>query len=183
MTRLTRGYVQVYTGTGKGKTTAALGLALRAALSGLSVFIGQFMKGSDYAELAMADIPFAGLTGGKVLISQYGTPRLICQGEKPTDDDRSMARAGLVDITGRLASGETDVIIADEILVTVHFGLLGTLDVLDLMKRRPDHVELVLTGRGAPPEVVERADLVTDMRNVRHYYDTLGVLARRGIEH
>jgi cob(I)alamin adenosyltransferase len=182
MSGLDRGFVHVYTGDGKGKTTAALGLSVRAALAGLHVFIGQFMKGSDYAELRLPELDFDALAGGGVELVQYGSPRLICQGEEPDEDDRRRARAGLEDLTTRLAAGGHDLVVADEILVTLHFGLLDERHVLDLIDRRPPRVELVLTGRGAPEAVIERADLVTRMQEVRHYF-ARGVTARRGIEH
>jgi cob(I)alamin adenosyltransferase len=177
------GFVQVYTGDGKGKTTAALGLALRAALSGMRVFIGQFMKGTSYAELGIARIPFGDLSGGRVDLEQYGTPRLICQGEAPSRDDVASARLGLEDLRRRMTGGGYDVVIADEINVALHFDLLQVDDVLELLLARPEGVELVLTGRQAPPEIIERADLVTDMREIKHYYALQGVQARKGIEY
>ena len=174
-----RGYVHVYTGDGKGKTTAALGLAIRAALAGRRVFIGQFMKGMDYAELGIADLTFP---KGGIDIAQYGTPRLICQGESASDEDVEKARAGLADIREKLTSGGYRIVVADEICVTLNFGLLSAKDLVELIELRPDPVELVLTGRGAPDEVIEKADLVTDMREVKHYYATHGIKARKGIE-
>lgn len=177
-----QGYVHVYTGPGKGKTTAALGLCVRGALSGLRVYVGQFMKGTEYAELAMDRLDFRAVSGGSVTIAQYGSPRLICQGESATDEDRELAAKGLQDITDKLQAGDHHLVVADEILVTLHFGLLATEDILALMDARPGHVELVLTGRGAPDEVIRRAHLVTQMRQVKHYYDDLGVTARKGIE-
>ncbi len=179
---LGRGYVQVYTGNGKGKTTAALGLSARAALAGLRVFVGQFMKGQDYAELAMARLPWKDVAGGSIEIVQYGTPRFICQGEKPGADDLAGAGAGLADLRGRLASGSYDVVVADEICVAHHFGLVTLDDIMGILDARPEHVELVLTGRNAPRPLLDRADLVTDMREVKHYYAATGVVARKGIE-
>ena len=177
------GFVQVYTGDGKGKTTAALGLALRAALAGLRVFIGQFMKGTSYAELGVSRIPFEDLSGGLIDLEQYGTPKLICQGEPPSRDDIASARLGLEDLRNRMTSTRYDVVIADEINVALHFDLLTLDDVLELLLARPEGVELVLTGRKAPQEIIDRADLVTDMREVKHYYALQGVQARKGIEY
>lgn len=177
------GFVQVYTGDGKGKTTAALGLALRAALSGMRVFIGQFMKGTSYAELGISRIPFEELSGGSIDIEQYGTPRLICQGEPPSREDVASARLGLEELRRRMTSGRYHVVIADEVNVALHFDLLVLDDVLELLLARPEGVELVLTGRRAPPEIIDRADLVTDMREVKHYYALQGVQARKGIEY
>lgn len=183
MSTIDGGFVQVYTGDGKGKTTAALGLALRAALAGLRVFIGQFMKGSNYAELGIARLPLEELAGGRIDIEQYGTPRLLCQGETPSRDDVASARLGLEDIRDRMTRGGYDVIVADEINVALHFDLLQLEDVLELLTARPEGVELVLTGRRAPAEIIERADLVTDMQEVKHYYGLQGVQARKGIEY
>ena len=179
---LERGYVHVYTGDGKGKTTAALGLAVRAALSGLHVFAGQFMKGQDYSELAIDRLPWRDVAGGSIEIAQYGTPRLLCRGEKPGSEDLDRARAGIADLRGKLSGRAHDVVIADEICVAHHFGLVTLEDVLGLLDSRPASVELVLTGRKAPQELIDRADLVTDMREVRHYFASQGVRARKGIE-
>jgi cob(I)alamin adenosyltransferase len=176
-----KGYVHVYTGDGKGKTTAALGLALRAALAGLKVFIGQFMKGQDYSELRVSELPLEQLTGGSIEIAQYGTSRFICQGEKPGSEDLERAAQGLEDLRARLVSGSFDVIVADEINMALRFDLIKLDDVLALLDERPEHVELVLTGRAAAPELIDRADLVTEMAEVKHYY-AQGVLARKGIE-
>ena len=172
-----QGYVHVYTGDGKGKTTAALGLAVRAALSGMRVLIGQFMKGTDYAELGLRDIAFP---SGSIEIVQYGTGRFICQGESAGEEDLAAARRGIEDLVARI--GSYDLVVADEICVAVHLGLLAVDDVLGLVDARPGHVELVLTGRRAPRAIVDRADLVTEMREVKHYYAG-GVKARKGIEY
>lgn len=172
-----RGRVQVYTGNGKGKTTAALGLAVRAACAGMKVYIGQFMKGSDYSELSLPD-RFPGL----VRMEQYGTPRLLCRGERPSREDLAAAAAGLRRIRAELLSGCWEVVIADELCVTVHLGLLPEADALTLIADRPPDVELVLTGRYATPGILAAADLVTEMSEVRHYYSSEGLPARKGIE-
>jgi len=169
-----QGFVQVYTGEGKGKTTAALGLAIRAAGAGLKVYIGQFIKNADYSELhalhRLADC---------ITIEQFG--RGCCLLTAPDQADIDTARQALATIGGILASGAYDLVIADEINVAFALGLLNEDDLLALMARRPKMVELVLTGRGAPPSVIARADLVTEMRAIKHYYDQ-GVLARKGME-
>ncbi len=171
------GRFQLYTGNGKGKTTAALGLAVRAACSGMKVYIGQFMKGQDYSELVLTErFPET------ITMEQYGTPKLLCKGEKPSSEDTSAARNGLLKLKEAMLSGRYDVIIADELNVTVHLGLLDTEIVLKVLKKRPDNVELVVTGRYAPDSFVELADLVTEMREVKHYYETENLLARKGIE-
>ena len=135
-----KGRFQLYTGNGKGKTTAALGLAVRAACAGMKVYIGQFMKGQDYSELCLPDhFPET------ITMEQYGTPRLICKGEKPSEDDMRSAAAGLDKIKTIMVSGEYDLVIADELNVAVHMGILTGKDVMDFIGQRPDDVELVLT--------------------------------------
>jgi len=168
------GYVQVYTGDGKGKTTAVLGLALRASGRGLLVYIGQFMKGQDYGELTSV-LRLEGVT-----LEQYGDPGWCYKGKlKPHQIEQ--ARAGLEKGKAALLSERYDIVILDELNMAAWFELLPLSDVLDLIDRRPSTVELVMTGRRAPEEVMERADLVTEMREVKHYY-TQNVPARAGIE-
>jgi len=169
-----QGYVQVYTGDGKGKTTAALGLALRAAGAGLRVYIGQFIKNADYSELRILR-----RLADAITIEQYGLGCMLIHA--PTAADIDAARRGLAAIDAALTAGTFDLVIADEINVACALGLLDERDLLGLMARRPPAVELVLTGRGAPAPVLDRADLVTEMRSVKHYYER-GVPARRGIE-
>lgn len=171
---LSRGYVQVYTGNGKGKTTAALGLALRAAGHGLRTYIGQFMKGQHYGELdAVQALPC-------ITIEQYGDVHCIRR-EEVTAAHIAQAKSGWTRARAAMLSGEYDIIVLDEVNVAIWFGLLSVQEVLALMDERPAHVELILTGRFAPPAVLERADLVTEMQEVKHYY-TQGVVARCGIE-
>jgi cob(I)alamin adenosyltransferase len=172
-----KGRFQLYTGNGKGKTTAALGLAARAACAGMKVYIGQFMKGSEYSELCLP-VHFR----GTIVMEQYGTPRLICKGEKPSPEDIRSAEDGLAKIGAVMVSGEYDVVIADELNVTVHMGLLKESDVLDFINLRPESVELVVTGRYAPESFIEAAHLVTEMREIKHYYEVENLKARKGIE-
>jgi cob(I)alamin adenosyltransferase len=169
-----QGYVQVYTGDGKGKTTAALGLALRAAGAGLKVFIGQFIKSAPYSEIKALE-RFSDL----ITIKQFGRGCFI-RGN-PCQADIDMARQALEAIGAALRSGEYDVVIADEANVAFGCELISEQDLVALIDSRPPHVELVLTGRNAPPAVIERADLVTEMKPVKHYYEK-GILARDGIE-
>ena len=172
--RLQKGYTQVYTGNGKGKTTAALGLALRASGHGMHTYIGQFMKGQHYGELdALRDHPH-------ITIEQYGDVRCIRR-EEVTPEHVAQAQRGLELAREAMLSGQYDIVVLDEINVTIWFGLLTVEEVLAFLDERPEHVEVVLTGRRAPPELIERADLVTEMREVKHYYQQ-GVLAREGIE-
>ena len=169
-----QGFVQVYTGDGKGKTTAALGLALRAAGAGLRVYFGQFIKNGAYSELTglarFADC---------ITVRQFGRGCFLLT--EPAPEDRAAARRALDAIGLALVSGDYDLVIADEANVAVALGLIEPDDLVALIDLRPEQVELVLTGRGAPAAVLARADLVTEMRAVRHYYDQ-GVGARVGIE-
>jgi cob(I)alamin adenosyltransferase len=172
--QLQKGYVQVYTGEGKGKTTASLGLALRAAGRGMHTYIGQFMKGQDYGELAaLRDHP-------TITIEQYGDVRCIRR-EEVTPEHIAQARRGLERALEAMLSGRYAIVVLDEVNVTIWFGLLTVEEVLSLLDQRPDHVEVILTGRRAPQELIARADLVTEMREVKHYYDQ-NVVARIGIE-
>jgi len=172
--RLTRGCVQVYTGNGKGKTTAAFGLAVRAAGAGLRVFIAQFLKSGEYSEIR-------GLKrlGGLVVIRQFGTGRFV-RG-KPSVSDMRAAEKGIAVVRGVLAKHRADVVVLDEINVAVNAGVLPVSAVVALLSARPPDVEIVLTGRNAHPTLVKCADLVTEMREVKHYFRA-GVRARRGIE-
>ncbi|QAV33325.1 cob(I)alamin adenosyltransferase [Fervidobacterium changbaicum] len=169
-----KGYIHVYTGNGKGKTTAAFGLALRAVCAGKKVYIGQFIKGMKYSEL---DAP---KYLANLVIEQYGRNCFIKNA--PTEEDIRLAKEGLRRIREVLTSGEYDVVIMDEINVALYYGLFSVDEVLDLLKSKSEHVEIILTGRFAPQELVEIADLVTEMREVKHYYQK-GVLARKGIEY
>lgn len=172
--RFSKGYIQVYTGDGKGKTTAALGLALRASGHGLRTYVGQFMKGQRYGELeAVRNNRF-------ITLKQYGDVHHIRAGSATTDDI-ARARRGLELAREAMLSGQYDIIVLDEVSVSIWFGLLATEDVLAFLDQRPDEVEVVLTGRRAPQELIERAHLVTEMRPLKHYYEQ-GVMARPGIE-
>ncbi len=169
-----KGFVQVYTGDGKGKTTAAIGLAVRAVGAGLKVFIGQFVKGMEYSELKSLE-RFA----PQLLVRQYGRKSFVHN--KPTDEDFRLAREGYEDIRRAIISQQYDVVILDEASVAVYFSLLTVDDLLALIDGKPDAVELVFTGRKADPRLLERADLVTEMKEVKHYYQK-GIVARDGIE-
>lgn len=168
------GYVQVYTGNGKGKTTAAFGLALRAAGAGLRVFIAQFVKGMKYSEIEAFE-RFADL----ITVKQYGRGCFIRN--VPKEEDTRAASFGLEEVQRVLCSGGYRVIILDEANIATHFELFSVEDLLALIDLKPPDVELVITGRNVDPRVLERADLVTEMREVKHYF-TRGVEARKGIE-
>lgn len=169
-----KGYVQVYTGDGKGKTTAAIGLALRAAGAGLKVFIAQFVKSGKYSEILALE-----KYGDLITCRQYGSGCWL-RGE-PGEGDIRLAQSGLQEVRAIIQAGKHDLVILDEANITTHFGLIEVDDLLALIDVKPVGVELVFTGRKADPRLIERADLVTDMREVKHYYQD-GVEARTGIE-
>jgi cob(I)alamin adenosyltransferase len=170
-----KGYVQVYTGNGKGKTTAAFGLALRAAGAGLRVFIAQFVKGGEYSE-TFALQRFNDL----ITLRQFGSGRFI-RGE-PAEDDIRAAKDGLKETEEALHSGKYKVVILDEANIATFYELFSVEDLLALIDHKPDDVELLITGRNADSRILEKADLVTEMCDVKHYYVN-GVRAREGIEH
>lgn len=174
--RLPAAFVHVYTGNGKGKTTAALGLGLRAAGHGLRVFLLQFMKGDpEYGELrALASLP-------NIEFQQSGLPTFVTKGN-PGPEDVRLARAGLARARELLAAEEHDLVILDELICAVDYGLVPEADVLALLDARPPHMELVLTGRNATPAIIDKADLVTEMQEIKHPFQN-GILARKGIEH
>ena len=174
--RLEKGYVQVYTGNCKGKTTAAMGLAFRAMGSGMKTYMGQFMKGQEYGELRSAEMVKPYIT-----IEQYGRKELVHVTNPPLQEDVDMAQEGLSRARHAMFSGEYDIIVFDEILTAHFFHLVSVDDMLDVMKTKPENVEVVFTGRYAPQEVIDAADLVTEMVEVKHYYEK-GVIARKGIE-
>ncbi|MBA2849756.1 cob(I)yrinic acid a,c-diamide adenosyltransferase [Thermosulfuriphilus ammonigenes] len=169
-----QGYVQVYTGPGKGKTTAALGLALRAAGAGLAVFFAQFAKSGEYSEIK-ALARFADL----ITVRQYGTGHFV-RG-RPSAEEIKAAREGFAEVKEIVRAQKHPVVILDEANVAIKFGLISLENVLELIKEKPTPVELVLTGRWAPEELIQAADLVTYMEAVKHYYQA-GVRARIGIE-
>jgi len=168
------GYVQVYTGDGKGKTTAAFGLAMRAAGRGLRALVLQFMK----ADPSWGEIVSARRLG--IAVEQVGLDHWVFKG-KVTADDRAAAAAGFARARDLVMGGDYDVVVLDELATALFFELIPLDDVLRLLADKPRHVELVVTGRRAPDELLAAADLVTEMRPLKHYYDA-GVQAREGIE-
>jgi cob(I)alamin adenosyltransferase len=170
-----KGYIQVYTGNGKGKTTAAFGLALRAAGAGLKVFIAQFLKKRRSSEHKAFE-RFEDL----ITIKQYGT-RFLKKGEF-TKSDMEATQKGFEEVKNIISSKRYDLLILDEINVAIHYKLLNLVDVIDVLKSKPEGIEVVLTGRYADEKIVEIADLVTEMKEIKHYYKK-GVKARKGIEH
>lgn len=172
---LERGCVQIYTGNGKGKTTAALGLSLRALGRGLRVCFFQFIKGGGpYGEQLIAE-----KLAPDFIIIQTGRPGWV--NTRDISEDRRLAQEALQQARAALSSGAYDLFVCDEINGAVGFGLIDVEQVLELIRMKPEQVELVLTGRNADERVVQAADLVTEMREVKHYYQS-GVPARTGIE-
>ncbi|BBE31135.1 cob(I)alamin adenolsyltransferase/cobinamide ATP-dependent adenolsyltransferase [Tepiditoga spiralis] len=166
-------YVQVYTGNGKGKTTASLGLSLRAVCAGKKVFMGQFIKTVDYSELkAMDFLP-------NFEIKRFGKSSFIFG--KPTQEDIEAAKNGLRELEKKITSGNYDIVIMDEVNVAIHYNLLNVEEVINVLNNRAKNTEVVLTGRYAKNEIIEYADLVSEIKEVKHYYKT-GVQARAGIE-
>ena len=168
-----KGYIHLYTGNGKGKTTAALGLAIRAVGAGKKVFIAQFVKGMHYAELdALKRFP-------EIELKQYGLDCFI--ENQPTEMDIRAARKGLDEVTVMILENQYDVIILDEVCIALFYHLFETEEFISVLIKKPASMEIILTGRYAPPELFEIADLVTEMNEIKHYY-TKGVPARKGIE-
>ncbi len=176
MGELRQGYVQVYTGNGKGKTTAALGLAVRAAGRGLKTFIVQFMKDMPYGEIRGLEALSAWIH-----LERYGNDGFVFRRQPPGEQDIRAARQALDRARAAMLSAEYDIVIVDELCVAIHFALLKTEDALSLVREKPEPIELIFTGRYCPPELLEEADLVTEMQEVKHYYQK-GVAARKGIE-
>ena len=169
-----KGYVQVYTGDGKGKTTAAIGLAIRALGAGWRVFIAQFLKSGEYSEhKALAQF------SEHLTIKTYGR-NVFIKGE-PEEEDRRLAQDAYQEIAEIVASERYRLMILDEANVAVHYGLITVDQILDLIDRKAEGVELLITGRYAHSRLIERADLVTEMRGIKHYFDR-GIKARVGVE-
>ena len=176
MNRLKKGYVQIFTGNGKGKTTAALGQALRAAGSGLKTFFVMFMKDFSYGEIRSIKH-----LSDWIRLEQYGNDAFVFRKQSPDNEDKKAAQLALKRAREAMLSTKYDIVILDEVCVAIHFGLLKTEDVFSLIDEKPEPVELILTGRYCPPELIENADLVTEMQEIKHYYQK-GVAARKGIE-
>jgi len=171
------GKIQVFTGEGKGKTTAALGLAVRAIGRGFKVFMVQFLKapgtsGEQLAVQSLAPMMVIRPMGRKGFISRRGYEPL----------DTTMAELALKEARNAMSSGSYDVVILDEVNLAVHLGLIGVQDLLNLMDSKPENVELVFTGRYAHPEIISHADVVQEMKKIKHHFDK-GVKARKGIEY
>ena len=173
---LKKGYIQVYTGNGKGKTTAAIGQAVRAAGAGLKTIIIQFMKEYPYSEIVSLNE-----LSKWINVEQYGKDDFVYKGKMPGEEDLAVALRALKRAEDSMLCNEYNIIILDEIIVAIYFKLFPISDVIDLINKKPDNVELILTGRYCPEEIIEKADLVTEMKEIKHYY-TKNVLSRKGIE-
>ncbi|MBP7870009.1 MAG: cob(I)yrinic acid a,c-diamide adenosyltransferase [Candidatus Saccharicenans sp.] len=171
-----QGLVEVYTGDGKGKTTAALGLTFRAAGHGFSSYIGQFLKGQSSGELQAAR-----KLQPLITIEQFGRKKFIKVTDDFEEEDYRLAEEGLQKCLKAMLSGQYQIIVLDEINVAINLGLIKEDEIMKFLDQKPEGVEVVLTGRYAPQSVIERADLVTEMVCRKHYYDQ-GVRARKGIE-
>lgn len=166
-------YLQVYTGNGKGKTTAAFGVALRASCAGWKVFVGQFVKGMIYNEAKCGHVL------PHITVEQWGRT-CILEGEAE-EEDRQRARDGLAKAETIISSGEWNLVILDELSVAQYLKLIEENDVLEMLDKRHPDTEVIVTGRYATERLLARADLVTEMKEIKHYY-TQGVLSRSGID-
>jgi cob(I)alamin adenosyltransferase len=170
-----KGYIHVYTGNGKGKTTAALGLALRASGAGKKIFFAQFIKGRIYSEITAINKLIPNIT-----LKQYGRKCFIV--DSPDEKDILCAREGLSAIKEIIKSGDYDMVILDEATIAIYYNLFSVRELTDIIKEKDKKTELIVTGRYAPPELIGIADLVTEMKEIKHYYNK-GIKARKGIEY
>jgi cob(I)alamin adenosyltransferase len=178
MPDIRRGLILVHTGPGKGKTTAAMGVGLRAVGQGMRVLMLQFIKGSwHYGELDAVNA-----FGDKFVIKQMGRGFVKVGGEKPDAEDVRMVEEAWAEAEQAIQSGLWDLVILDEINYAISYGMLSAAKVVETLRKKPEMVHVILTGRNAHPTIVELADIVTEMRQLKHAYDQ-GVLAQRGIEY
>jgi len=173
-----RGLILINTGPGKGKTTAAMGTALRAVGNGLRVLMLQFLKGSwHYGELDATKA-----FGDNFVLKQMGRGVVKIGGAETDPEDIRMVEAAWEEARDAIMSGEWDMVVLDEINYAIGYGMLDPALVCETLRNRPEMVHVILTGRNAHPTLVEIADTVTEMREVKHAYQT-GILAQRGIEY
>ncbi|MCI0354938.1 MAG: cob(I)yrinic acid a,c-diamide adenosyltransferase [Acidobacteria bacterium] len=178
MTDVRRGLIIVHTGPGKGKTTAAMGTALRAVGQGMKVLMLQFLKGSwHYGELDAVQA-----FGANFVMKQMGRGFVKVGGSEPEPEDVRMVEEAWAEAEKAILSGEWDLVILDEINYAISYGMLDPANVVETLKKKPEMVHIILTGRNAHPTIVELADTVTEMRQVKHAYEK-GVMAQRGIEY
>ncbi len=167
-------YIHIYTGKGKGKTTAALGLVLRAYGAELRVLFAQFLKKGDYSEISVLQ-----KLSDRVDVRQYGSGDFF--DDKPSEEDVKAVKKGMSEVEGALKSGNYDLVVLDEANVALFYKIIDIDHFINILKGRSEGVEVVLTGRYANDRLIEMADLVTEMKEVKHYYRN-GVEARKGIE-
>jgi cob(I)alamin adenosyltransferase len=178
MTDSRRGLILINTGPGKGKTTAAMGTALRAVGNGMKVLMLQFLKGSwHYGELDATEA-----FGENFVMKQMGRGFVKVGGAEADPEDLRMVREAWAEAREAIVSGEWDMVILDEINYAISYGMLDAVEVAGVLRGRPEMVHVILTGRNAHPVLVEMADTVTEMREVKHAYEK-GILAQRGIEY
>jgi cob(I)alamin adenosyltransferase len=168
------GYIQIYTGNGKGKSTAAFGLSLRAIGAGKKVYFAQFIKGLPYSEIKAITKFIPDIT-----LRQYGLGCFIY--DNPTQDDIDAAQKGLKEISTIIQSGKYDVVVLDEANIALYYKLFTVQELIDVLTTKPEATEIIITGRYAPDELIKIADLVTEMKEIKHYYSR-GIEAREGIE-
>lgn len=173
---LKEGFVHVYTGDGKGKSTAAIGLAVRAAGAGLKSYIIQFMKDYDYSELKILKSLHEFIEMDKV-----GKDDFVFRKEPAPTEEIELAANALINAEIKMLGGEYDLIILDEACVAIYFGILKEEEILQFINKKPKEVELVITGRYCPSSIIAKADLVTDMKEIKHYYQK-GIVSRKGID-
>jgi cob(I)alamin adenosyltransferase len=169
-----KGYIQIYTGNGKGKTTAAVGTAIRALGAGLNIYFCQFMKKTPTSEQLVFERYRDNIT-----FEQFGSSQFIT-GE-PSEADREIAAAGLATVKKAFKSNKYNLIIMDELNVALFLNLISIYEIIELLKEKPDNMEVIITGRNAPDKLIEIADLVSEIKEVKHYFHK-GVQARKGIE-
>jgi cob(I)alamin adenosyltransferase len=169
-----KGYIQIYTGNGKGKTTASIGLSMRALGSGMRVFFGQFMKKGYSAEQAVF-----GAYPELATLRQYGSGKFIMGA--PSEEDIALAQNGWQEGIAAFTSGDYDVVVLDELNSAIALGLVSLDEVLEALQKKAEGTEVIITGRSAPQALMDVAHLVTEMREIKHYYK-IGVPARKGIE-
>jgi cob(I)alamin adenosyltransferase len=176
MKKLAKGFIHIYTGNGKGKTTAAIGQAVRAAGAGLKTYIAQFMKEYPYSELESLK-----LLKDFVEVEQFCGDDFVYKRQLPDESEIKKASDGLNIAKVKMLSGYYDIIILDEVIVAIYFKLLNLNQIIEFIDSKPESVELILTGRYCPDELISKADLVTEMKEIKHYYSK-GIISRKGIE-
>ncbi|ERJ71821.1 putative cob(I)yrinic acid a,c-diamide adenosyltransferase [Prevotella disiens JCM 6334 = ATCC 29426] len=169
------GQIHIYTGNGKGKTTAAVGVAIRACMAGMQVFVGQFIKQMKYNETLVVNYI------NNLTVKQYGCGCMIMR--VPNEEDKESAQNGLAECAKILREGKYDVVILDEITIALYMELVSLEQIMEALENRNKNVEVIITGRYCPQSLIDYADLVTEMKEIKHYYNTKGLLSRDGIDH